>query len=271
MTYGSQQRMQAVLAGLVAKGQARGLQVAAYLDGKLVVDAWAGVADVDTGRLVDGDTLFPVFSTTKGIMATVIHRLVERGLLDYEWPIARVWPEFAANGKSAITLRQALSHMSGIPQMPSGIGRADLGDWDRMCAAVAGLTPQWRPGSNMVYHAVTFSWILGETARRVDGRSVSQMIREEIARPLGIEDLYVGLPDALGPRVAVLEEPGAGQWPDDGKPQAIPYWMTRSIAAVYWISSGRSRPQLTAWISSATHRPTPGASSCRPWTSPATP
>lgn len=222
----AQHRMQDMLDGLVARGQARGLQVAAYVDGRLVVDAWAGVADAATGRAVDGDTLFPVFSTTKGMMATVIHRLVERGRLDYDWPIARVWPEFAANGKAAITLRQALAHMAGIPQMPGGIGRADLGDWDRMCAAVAGLTPQWKPGSNMAYHAVTFSWILGEAARRVDGRPVSQMIRDEIARPLGIEDLYVGLPDELDPRVAVLEDPGATPAPDDGKPQAIPSWIT---------------------------------------------
>src|ERR1700722_7432593 len=84
---------------LVAEGMERGVQVAAYIDGELVVDAWAGVADVRTGVPVDGDTLFPAFSTTKGIMATVMHLLAERGQIDYDAPVAKYWPEFAANGK----------------------------------------------------------------------------------------------------------------------------------------------------------------------------
>src|ERR1700722_20865411 len=100
-----QNRIQTLLDCLVAEGKERGLQVAAYVDGKLVLNAWAGVADADSGRAVDADTLFPVFSTTKGMAATIIHLLVERGQLSYDEPIAKVWPEFGAHGTGGITLR----------------------------------------------------------------------------------------------------------------------------------------------------------------------
>ena len=77
-----------------------GLQVAAYLDGKLVVDAWAGMADEATRKPVDGDTMFMLSSTTKGVTATCMHVFVEKHKLDYNMPIVKVWPEFGANGKA---------------------------------------------------------------------------------------------------------------------------------------------------------------------------
>ena len=132
---------------LIGRGIEQGLQVAAYLDGQLVVDTWAGVADATTGRPVDGETLFLVFSTTKGVTATVIHLLAERGLLEYDVPVARYWPEFGVNGKQAITVRQVLAHTAGVPQVPDGFERTDFGDWDRACRAVAELTPLWQPGT----------------------------------------------------------------------------------------------------------------------------
>lgn len=142
-----QKTIQALVDRLVADGTERGLQVAAYLDGRLVVNAWAGIADFQTGRPVEEDTLFPVFSTTKGMVATVIHILVERGRLSYDEPISKIWPEFGARGKERITLRQALNHTSGIPQMPVGIGFAELCDWGVMCGKIAGLEPLWPPGT----------------------------------------------------------------------------------------------------------------------------
>jgi CubicO group peptidase (beta-lactamase class C family) len=202
----AQAAVQAVLDALVAEDQERGLQVAAYLDGKLIVDAWAGIADPATGRPVDGDTLFVVFSTTKGITATVIHLLAERGLLDYDAPVAHYWPEFAANGKGGITMRHALTHSAGIPQLPDGLQPADLRDWDECCRQVAALTPLWEPGTRTGYHAVTYGWILGEVARRIDGRPFAQIVREDICAPLGIADLYLGIPDAVEPRVAPMED-----------------------------------------------------------------
>ncbi|MFA4945729.1 MAG: serine hydrolase domain-containing protein [Lentisphaeria bacterium] len=224
----AQEEIQALLERLVKEGRERGIQVAAYLDGKLVVDAWAGVADAATGRPVDGETLFPVFSTTKGMAATIIHRLAERGKLDYDDRISQSWPEFGVNGKEAITIRQALNHTAGLPNVPEELRGVDLRDWAAVCAAVARLAPAWPPGSRMEYHAITYGWILGEVARRVAGRPFPQLLEEEICRPLGIKGgMYCGIPDEVEPRVAILEDttvnPAAP--PGQSVPQPVPAWL----------------------------------------------
>ncbi|MFB9275790.1 serine hydrolase domain-containing protein [Cohnella cellulosilytica] len=222
-----QHAMQTFLEEKVREGSERGLQLAVYYRGELIVDAFAGIADQASGTPVDGDTLFPVFSTTKGVAATVIHLLAERGQLDYDAKIGDIWPEFGVNGKEEALIRHALYHTTGIPHMPTGIGVADLSDWDKMCAEIARLTPQWPPGEHMEYHAITYGWILGEIARRVDGRAFSQILKEDICDPLGITDMYVGLPDGMEHRVALLEEPGfVPPSVDEDRPQAIPAWIS---------------------------------------------
>jgi len=117
-------KVKAVLEQIVNDTDEIGLQAAAYLDGKLVVDAWAGMADEATKKPVDGDTLFMLSSTTKGVTATAMHALVEKHKLDYNMPIVKVWPEWGANGKEAATLRMALCHQTGVPQFPSPDGTA---------------------------------------------------------------------------------------------------------------------------------------------------
>lgn len=221
-----QTKIQKFLDRLTSSGTQRGLQVAVYREGELVVDAWSGVADPRTGEPVRGDTLFPAFSTSKGMAATLAHRAVERGLLSYDRPIAEVWPEFGANEKEKITLRHALNHSAGLPNMPTGIGFPDLSDWDAMCRAVAGLAPVFPPGSRAQYHAITYGWIVGETVRRVDGRSFQQQLHEDISVPLGLEkDLFIGIPGDVESRVALLEEPDAAPPQDDSTPSPVPGWL----------------------------------------------
>jgi CubicO group peptidase (beta-lactamase class C family) len=217
-----QANIQALLEGFVADGSERGAQVAIYRDGRLVVDAFAGVTDSAPGEPVEARTLFPVFSTTKGITATLAHLMVERGLIDYDTPIARVWPEFAAHGKGAVTFGHALDHTAGVPNLPAEADRARIVDWDAMCAIVADLKPLTPPGTKREYHALTYSWTVGEVVRRVDGRPFSRIVQEEIADRLGVTgELYCGLPDGEQARVATLTmnppPPAAG--PD---PQSIP-------------------------------------------------
>jgi CubicO group peptidase (beta-lactamase class C family) len=215
----AQARVQALIDDFVGRDIERGLQVAAYHNGELVVDAWAGVADARDGRKVDGDTLFGIFSCGKGVTATVIHLLVERGLLDYDTPIFTYWPEFAQNGKAAVTVRHALTHESGIPQIPDGFGPAEMCDWERVVRAVGELKPLWEPGTAPGYHAITYGWILGELARRVDGRPFDQIVQDEIRRPLGLQSLYFGIPDAVEPRIAWLENGP----PLEGAPEPLPF------------------------------------------------
>lgn len=200
-----QAQVQSCLDDLVGRGVERGLQVAAYLDGEQVVDAWAGVADPATGMPVDGETLFTVFSCTKGVTATVIHQLAERGVLDYDTVVAAYWPEFGAHGKERITVRHVLSHTAGVPQMPAGGQPTDMADWDGICRKIADLTPLWEPGTATGYHGLTYGFILGEVARRVDGRAIAQIVQEDICQPLGIASLFFGVPDAAESRVAPLE------------------------------------------------------------------
>lgn len=200
------ERVQQIIAEMTASGEEIGLQVAAYVDGVLVVDTWAGVADPSTGRMVDGDTLFTSWSTTKGFVATCVHILADRGRIEYDAPVATYWPEFAANGKAGVTVRHLLTHQAGIPHLPDDVTPEMMTDWDGMCAALAGHAPLWTPGTQTGYHAWTFGWLLGELVRRVDGRPIAQFVQDELCRPLGIVDFYLGLPDGLEERVAPLTQ-----------------------------------------------------------------
>ena len=202
----AQETIQALLDEWTSTGAERGVQVAVYHRGRLIVDAWSGIADVRSGRPVDGGTLFPVYSVSKGVTATIVHRLVERGRMFYDQSIAGVWPEFAAHGKERITLRQALNHSAGLPNVPRRVELAGIADWNAMCAEVADLTPVFPPGSRAEYHAITFGWIVGEPACRAAGRSFPQLLKEEIADPLGVDGLFIGLPAEEASRVAFLEE-----------------------------------------------------------------
>ena len=208
---------------LVAAGRERGLQAAVYLQGRLVVDVWAGVADPVAGTLVTGGTLFPVFSTTKGIAATVVHRLAERGLLAYDAPVARYWREFAQAGKAEVTLRQVLNHSAGLAYLPGDIAPDQLSDWDGMCAWLAAQPPAWPPGSKVDYHALTYGWLVGEICRRVTGRSFAKLLQAEVCRPLGLTDLICGLPAQFAGSIAVLEESGMpAPGPVTSLPLAVP-------------------------------------------------
>jgi CubicO group peptidase (beta-lactamase class C family) len=199
-------QVKAVLATLVDDTPEIGLQVAAYVDGELVIDAWAGMADPAAGKPVDGDTLFMLSSTTKGVTATCMHACVEKHGLSYDMPIVEVWPEFGAHGKESATLRMALAHQTGVPQTPVGYTPEWLPDWDRMCRGIADLTPMFPLGERTAYHSLNYGYINGEILRRVDGRTIAQFLQEEICAPLGIDGAYLGVPDSELHRVAVLTD-----------------------------------------------------------------
>jgi CubicO group peptidase (beta-lactamase class C family) len=113
--------VQAAVDFAIAKRGEIGIQVAAYMDSKLVIDVWGGLADKTTGRKVDGDTLFQAWSNIKAVSAVALHIQVERGLVDYYSPVARYWPEFGAHGKDKGTVYDVLTHRIGVPLMPLGV------------------------------------------------------------------------------------------------------------------------------------------------------
>ncbi len=202
-----QNQVQEAIEGLVESGAERGLQVAVYRNGEQVADAVAGLADPETGRPVASDTPFYCYSVGKGATSTVAHVLVERGLVGYDTPVVDFWPEFGAHGKEAATVRHVLTHTVGVPGIPDDTTPEDLCDWDKMCAAIADAEPWWEPGTRTAYHAYPFGYIVGEIVRRATGKTISQVLREEVAGPLGVVDeLYFGMPERELGRLARLED-----------------------------------------------------------------
>ncbi|SCG37648.1 serine hydrolase domain-containing protein [Micromonospora humi] len=206
---GLRAEVRAALDDLVSSGREAGVQVAAYLDGTPIVEEQAGLADTRTGRPMTADTPVHAVSTGKGLTATVVHVLAEQGRLDVDLPLARVWPEFARHGKDGITLRHVLTHTAGLPALPADVTPADFADWARMCRLLADAKPLWAPGERLAYHAWTWGWLVGEVVRRVTGRSVSRVLAEEVAGPLGVDrELFLAVPEAELPRLARLEDAG---------------------------------------------------------------
>jgi CubicO group peptidase (beta-lactamase class C family) len=133
--------------------------------------------------------------------------LAERGAFDYETRVAELWPEFAAHGKHAVTVRHVLNHTAGVPGIPLTTTIEDLCDWDKMCSAIAAAELWWEPGTKIGYHAYTFGYIVGEIIRRVTGKPISQVLHDDLSGPLGVEkELYFGMPRSEHHRLAVLED-----------------------------------------------------------------
>jgi len=221
-----QTHIQNILQNAVNQGAERGIQCTVYFNGNLIVDAWAGIADKNTGRPVTGDTLFPVFSVTKGVVATIIHMLVERKIIDYDDAISKFWPEFASNGKDHIKIRHILNHTAGLQNVPPEITIKTVCDWKFVCEAIAKSTPSLPPGLKAEYHAMTYGWILGELIQRASGYSLIHWLQKEISEPLKIKDIYIGIPDEVEDRIAFLEDPGVtpiNQSQSLG--QSVPDWI----------------------------------------------
>lgn len=181
--------------------QERGAALCVQIAGETVLDVWAGTADKDGHQPWHTDTIANLFSCTKPFTAVTALQLVEEGKLELDVPVARYWPEFAAAGKQAITLRQLLSHRAGLPAIRQMLPREALYDWQTMVDALAAEEPWWTPGEGHGYAAITYGWLLGELIRRADGRSAGQSIVARTAKPLGL-DFHVGLTDDEFYRVA---------------------------------------------------------------------
>ena len=197
------ERVRALFEAGFESGAEQGASLAVELDGECVLDCWGGFADKRRERPWQRDTLANVFSTTKGLTALCAHRLIERGELALDAPVARYWPEFAQAGKQAVSVRQLISHQAGLPALREKLPTEALFDWQRMTDALAAERPWWEPGTRHGYHAVTFGWLVGELVRRVSGRSLGRFLREEIAEPLAA-DFFVGFGPELDSRVANL-------------------------------------------------------------------
>jgi CubicO group peptidase (beta-lactamase class C family) len=196
------------------EGNELGAALCISLEGETVVDLWGGFMDKEKSRPWQRDTLANVYSSTKGIIAIAAHRLVDEALLDLDAPVAQYWPEFAAAGKQAIPVRQLLTHEAGLAAVKKPLAPGTQYDWDAMCSALAEQEPWWEPGTAHGYHALTFGWLVGELVRRIRGKKIGDVVREEIAGPLGVE-FEIGFGPELDDRVAPLVQ-GPVHVPEDG-------------------------------------------------------
>ena len=248
-----------------------------YRDGEPLIDLWGGWVDKNHSAEWADDTLVAVFSTTKAISGIVVAWLVDRGLLDYDTPVAQYWPEFAANGKAGITIADALSHQTGLPGLTQEM---DAGDWfnrDFIEARLAAQAPMWDlSDGGSGYQPITLGFILDAVARRTDGRSIGGILRDEIAGPHGL-DFYIGTPESLHGRVAPHRLPpsapdlgeinefnttaflkpwsspgrkGAAAWREAEFPAANGHGTARAIAALMGVYATRGHLQKTSIISS---------------------
>jgi CubicO group peptidase (beta-lactamase class C family) len=189
--------------------QENGASFCMTLEGKSVVDIWAGYADDARTKPWQKDTIVNVYSTTKTMTALTALYLADKGALDFTAPVAKYWPEFAANGKADVTVAHLMSHSAGLSGWKEPLVREDLYDWEKATSLLAAQAPYWKPGTAPGYHAMTQGYLVGEVIRRVAGETVGNLFRKEIAVPLGA-DFHIGLPSTEDHRVGELTPPPPG-------------------------------------------------------------
>ncbi|MFF2423097.1 serine hydrolase domain-containing protein [Streptomyces mirabilis] len=273
-----------------------GAAVTVTLDGETVVDLWGGWADAARTRPWERETLVNVWSTSKGPTALCAHILADRGLLDFDAPVAAYWPEFAAAGKESVLVRHLLSHRAGLAGLREPHDLAQLCDWDLTVERLAAQEPWWEPGTRSGYHALTFGHLVGEVVRRVSGLRPGAFLEREVTGPLGI-DFTIGLPEKEAERAAELVHPpvassseqaaifaqlapaavaalanplvGAAEantarWRAAEIPAANGHGTARAVAALYGIFAGRGAYGARQVLSpEAAERVREGQGSCR--------
>ena len=200
------EKMREILSANIDAGEDVGASVAVVHKGEMVVDIWGGWVDEKRSAPWSADTITNVWSSTKTQMALCALMLADRGLLDLDAPVAKYWPEFAANGKGGVLVRHLLSHTSGVSGWDQPIEVSDLYDWQKSTSKLAAQAPWWEPGTSSGYHALNQGHLVGEVIRRVTGSKLGEFFRREVAEPLGI-DFHIGLPESEFGRVSNVIPP----------------------------------------------------------------
>ncbi|XP_023742344.1 uncharacterized protein LOC111890456 [Lactuca sativa] len=181
-----------------------GIQVCAYKDGKVIIDTAAGLMGADDPRPVQLDTLFPVFSATKGVTAGMIHWLADKGILKLDDNVANFWPEFAVNGKDQIKVHHILNHTSGLHNALADIigDHVSLCNWKECVKRIAMASPETEPGCEQIYHYMSYGWLCGGIIEHASGKKFKDVLEEAFVRPLNLEgELYIGIPPGVESRL----------------------------------------------------------------------
>lgn len=211
-----------------------GAACSVYAGGRQVVDLWSGFADREAQLPWGRNTIAQVASATKGATAICAHMLADRGELDLDAPVVTYWPEFGANGKEQSPVRLLLSHQSGLAVVDGPLTFEDACAWDPVIRALEVQKPLWEPGTEHVYHSITFGYLVGELVRRVSGKPLGRFFAEEVAEPLGLR-AWIGLPEEQEPNVAPMH-------------YADPFTLEEMTAGMIE-TTGLDAETVTAWIS----------------------
>ena len=195
-----------ILQRQLPKKSAGGAAICVYHKGKKVVDIWGGTKNW-AGDRWEEDTIAVSFSTTKGVTSTLLHILVDKGLADYDDPIAKYWPEFAQNGKQDITIRSAMSHQAGLFAITEQLGvSSDMLNWDQAVKAMEEAAPTHTPDTAHGYHGFNYGYLIGGLIEKISGKSFQEVLRTELVDPLQLDGAYIGLPESEFSRRANLIE-----------------------------------------------------------------
>ena len=209
-----------ILGASIDAGSDVGASYALTVDGEVVIDLWGGHLDENRTTAWQEDTIINVYSTTKTMSFLTALMLADCDELDFDAPVARYWPEFAANGKQDVKVWHLMNHASGLSGMDEPMEPEDLYDWDKICSALAKQEPWWEPGTATGYHAITQGYLIGELVRRISGQTLGQFFASEIAQPLQA-DFHIGVPESEFPRIANLIVAGTGEGPVPEDPGSI--------------------------------------------------
>lgn len=174
-------------------------QIPAEDEAQLVIYV-AGEKVVDTATGIDEDALVPIYSVSKALSALAVAHLVDAGKLELDQKVDNYWPEFAAEGKETVTVRQLLSHQAGLPDTRLGLTMEEILSDHRAAEKLAAEKPLWRPGTGFGYHAITIGTLINELFYRVTGESVQRYFETNVRKPSDA-DAYLGLPEELHSRV----------------------------------------------------------------------
>ncbi|PWA35325.1 beta-lactamase/transpeptidase-like protein [Artemisia annua] len=185
-----------------------GIQVCAYKDGEVIIDTAAGVLGKEDPRPVQPDSLFPLFSVSKGVVAGLVHWLADKGKLKLDENVANFWPEFGTNGKEQIKVNHILNHTSGLHNALADIFEEDpmiISDFDECLKRIAMVAPETEPGCEQFYHYLSYGWLCGGIIEHASGKKFQDVLEEAFVRPLQIDgELYIGIPPGVESRLATI-------------------------------------------------------------------
>jgi CubicO group peptidase (beta-lactamase class C family) len=207
-----------------------GAAVCVYHHGRSVVDIWGGVKN-DRGEPWQADTTAPSFSTTKGVLSTLVHILVDQGKAQYDDTIAKHWPEFGCRGKETITIRHALCHEAGLYRITDLITRpAEMLDWEHMKFRIADAEPAHEPGDEHGYHALTYGWLVGGLIEAISGKPLQTVLAEELVDPLKLDGMFIGMPhNELYRRAELTQGVSEPASPREEWQDTVMLWLERGL------------------------------------------